>query len=148
MIILRQKGFTRWDDTDELKRAKDSDILAEKKKENASHAPVFRAALGGAALGLGAMGAAKFYGGFKGAKGQGFGNRLVAGGQNIGKKSLITGAALGACIAAISAGAKRAKKQKDVDFYNDRLEYAQRQAERRERKDWKTNMTMREGYSY
>ena len=40
------------------------------------------------------------------------------------------------------------KKRKDRTFYNDRLEYAQRQARRREKKDWKENMTQREGYTY
>ena len=30
--ILKRKSFTKWDDTDNLKRMKDSDILAEEKK--------------------------------------------------------------------------------------------------------------------
>ena len=33
MIILRSKSFTKYDDTDNLKRMKDSDILAEQEKE-------------------------------------------------------------------------------------------------------------------
>ena len=44
--------------------------------------------------------------------------------------------------------ARRSKEQADNEFYNRRLEYAQRQAKRREKADWKSNMTQRDGYSY
>ena len=56
----------------------------------------------------------------------------------------IGGAVLGAGIGYL----KNRKEAKENRFYNQRLEYAQRQAIRREKKDWKTNMTQREGYSY
>lgn len=32
MIVFKEKQYTRWDDTDALKRMRDSDILAERKK--------------------------------------------------------------------------------------------------------------------
>ena len=50
----------------------------------------------------------------------------------------------------MAAGALRRKGKADKEnkFYNNRLEYAQRQALRREHADWKANMTQREGYSY
>jgi hypothetical protein len=43
---------------------------------------------------------------------------------------------------------KRSQEKAENSWYNDRLEYAQRQARRREKKDWKANMTERDGYSY
>lgn len=131
IFILKRKAFSIYDETDNLKRMKDSDILAEKKKEKPSLAPSILAAGTGAAAGglIGAgIGAVK-----KGAK---------AG------KGAKTGAIVGASVMAVNALKKRSKEKQDNQFYNDRLEYAQRQAVRRERKDWKSNMTQREGYSY
>lgn len=131
IFILKRKAFTVYDETDNLKRMKDSDILAEKKKEKPSLAPSVLAAGTGAAAGglIGAgIGAVK-----KGAKAGKWGK---------------AGAIVGASVMAVNALKKRSKEKQDNQFYNDRLEYAQRQAIRRERKDWKSNMTQREGYSY
>ena len=36
MIKFKQKIYTQWDQTDQLKQMKDADILAEKKKSNTS----------------------------------------------------------------------------------------------------------------
>ena len=36
MIKFKQKIYTQWDQTDQLKQMKDSDILAEKKRSNTS----------------------------------------------------------------------------------------------------------------
>jgi endonuclease YncB( thermonuclease family) len=58
------------------------------------------------------------------------------------------GAALGAAGALAAGMAKNRKQRKENNFYNDRLAYAQRQAKRREKADWKQNMTGREGYTY
>ena len=58
------------------------------------------------------------------------------------------GAMIGGLTAGVMAYNKGSKQAKDNEFYNQRLEYAKRQALRRERADWKTNMTQREGYSY
>ena len=132
MIRFRQKTYTKWDETDTLKAMKDSDILAEKKRSNGSiNMGIARDAAIGAGVG---MTAGAIRGAFK---------------KGMTMKSGAKGGALlvGAGTAAISALRNRDKK-KENDFYNSRLEYAQRQALRRERKDWKNNMTNREGYTY
>ena len=127
MIILRTKSFTKYDDTDNLKRMKDSDILAEQKKEVPSYAStVLPKAAAGAAIGAAGW---------------------AAGGKGL-KNGAIGGAILGAAALGISAANKRQKEREANQFYNDRLEYAQKQAKRREKVDWKQNMTQREGYSY
>ena len=141
IYILKRKNFTRWDDTDNLKRMKDSDILAEKKKKTAFVGPTLRSAATGAI----ALGAA---GGILGTvAGRGTGNwaskRL--GGFADGAKN---GAYLGAIGGGLYAQSQRKKEAEDNAFYNKRLVYAQKQAKRRERADWKTNMTQRDGYSY
>ena len=51
-MIIKRKLFTKYDDTDNLKRMKDSDILAEKPKQAPGYGSVAGAALGGAALGF------------------------------------------------------------------------------------------------
>lgn len=129
--ILKRKIFTKYDETDNLKRMKDSDILAEEKKKSPGYGSVLRdAALGataGAALG-GIIGTSK--------KGSTFGG---------GAKK---GAILGGLIMGAAGLRKKNKEDEERDFYNRRLEYAQRHAKRRERMDWKANMTQRDGYSY
>lgn len=139
--ILRRKNFSRWDETDNLKRMKDSDILAEKKRKTSFLAPTLRSATTGAAI-LGATGSV-----LGAVAGKGTGNwasrRLngFAGGAK-------TGAILGAVGGGLYAQAQRKKEAEDNAFYNKRLAYAQKQAKRREKADWKTNMTQRDGYSY
>lgn len=131
MIKFRQKQYTQWDDTDRLKQMKDSDILAEKKKSGPSR---ISGAFKGAGIGstLGAVA-----GGIMGVKS---GN--VLGGMKRGAK-------IGGTVGAIGGATMIGNKQRsEAEFYNDRLEYAKRQALRREKKDWKTNMTGREGYTY
>ena len=140
--ILKRKSFTKWDETDNLKRMKDSDILAEQKKKQPGYGGVVSGSLGGAIVG--------------GAAGAGAG--LISG---LGKKGarIPTAAArasklgkLGAVGGALLMGGKALKERNDQaqenNFYNKRLAYAQRQAVRREKKDWKSNMTQRDGYSY
>ena len=139
MIKFRAKIFTQWDDTDRLKGMKDSDILAEKKRQ----APGLGYVAGATALGATAAGAA---GGVVGA----FTKNAVPG-STIGSK-MMRGAKKGAILGGIAMAGKalydRNKAKKNNQFYNNRLEYAQRQALRREKKDWKANMTQRDGYSY
>lgn len=146
---LKRKNYTVWDDTDNLKRMKDADILAEKKKTN-SYAPIVKQAATGAAAGLGAgvvLGATKglFKPGVNAAGRQV--SRLSAMGRGAAKFGK-AGAMIGGLTAGVMAYNKGSKQAKDNEFYNQRLEYAKRQALRRERADWKTNMTQREGYSY
>jgi len=167
MIILREKYYSRWDDTDELKRMKDSDILAEeKKKPKTGIGQVFLQAGMGAAIGAGA-GAG--FGGFKGSiKANKFANKAIAATNNgnmnranrLWNKSNKTGfmpgaangAKWGALIGGLGAGMvamnARKKEAQDAEFYNKRLAYAQKQAARREKKDWQGNMETRDGYSY
>ena len=139
MFILKRKTFTKYDDTDRLKGMRDSDILAEKKKKAPGFGSVANATAGAAIVG-GTAGA--IAGGAKGLFKKG-GNMMKSAGK-YGKVGAI-GAGLAAGYVALN---KRNKVAKDNQFYNDRLEYAQRQAVRREKKDWKTNMTQREGYTY
>lgn len=134
---LKRKSFTKYDETDTLKRMKDSDILAEKKKELPGYGDTVSKSLGGAALGA-SVGAA---GGL--VSGLGKGNALARA-NKLGKLGAIGGAA----ILGGMALKERNKQADDNSFYNKRLAYAQRQAVRREKKDWKSNMTQRDGYSY
>lgn len=129
---IKRKIFTKYDDTDSLKRMKDSDILAaEKKRKKGVGSAIYEGVKGaGVGAGLGAAAGAAMSG-FKGAK-----------------RGSKYGALIGAAVSLPTALNKRDKYNNSINFYNDRLEFAQRQAKRRERKDWKQNMTQREGYSY
>ena len=144
--ISSSKLFSKYDDTDALKRMKDSDILAEKKKEPTTKGgTVIAGTIAGAGLGMAGGGLLHAASGRY--KGLGFragmrqaGRRLKAGGK--------AGAIIGGGIGLATLLGKRAKEKRDNEFYNDRLAYAQRQAMRREKADWKGNMTTRDGYSY
>jgi len=144
-FVLKRKSYTVYDRTDALKKMKDSDVLAEREQKKVGYGDALGSAAGGALIGAG-IGA----GGYALTKGitGGFGNlakNVSAGGfKTIGG----IGAGVGALAAGISALRRRSKKNEDVEFYNDRLQYAQRQARRREHHDWKSNMTQREGYSF
>jgi len=151
-----QREFTRWDDTDNLKRAKDSDILAEEKKRGPGISGPLTSAAQGAVIGAGA-------GAVTGGILKGVGNRkaitstvksgvanpaltrsLLRGIKHTGIAGVVIGTTIG-----LGKGLKKYREKKqDVNFYNKRLGYAQRQALRRERADWRQNMTQREGYSY
>ena len=130
---LKRKSFTKYDETDNLKRMKDSDILAEKPKKGPSAIPAIGNAAVGAAGGA-AIGA--IAGGIKGKS------------WKAARKGGKAGAIIGGTMLLAGAMNKRSKEARENDFYNDRLEYAQRQAKRREKKDWKENMTQRDGYSF
>lgn len=135
MIIIR-KSFSVYDDTDNIKRMKDSDILAAKPKDTPGYSGVLSSAAAGATMGALAGSVGK---GFLGKSGT-FGKRFVKGGK------------YGAIIGGLASGAlalnNRNKIERENQFYNDRLAQAQRWAARRERIDWKRNITGREGYSY
>lgn len=139
MTTFRLKRFTQWDETDRLKAMKDSDILAEKKRSSAGNTAsnMVTGAVGGAVVGTGVGMASGLV------TGKGFKGKLSAAGR-LGKTAAIGGAVLGAGVGYM----KNRKEAKENRFYNQRLEYAQKQAIRREKKDWKTNMTQRDGYSY
>ena len=112
---------------------KDSDILAEQKKEAPGYGDVVSKTAGGAVVGGLAAGIA---GGLK--------SKSLAGASKYGKLGAM-GVGLGAGLMALN---KRDKEAADRNFYNKRLAYAQKQAKRREKIDWKSNMTQRDGYSY
>ena len=137
-MIIRRKLFTKYDDTDNLKRMKDSDILAEKPKQAPGYGSVATGALGGAALGATVGSVAGAF--RKGKAGNSLLTRMGKGGK--------TGLILGGLAAGGMALHNRNKQAKENEWYNNRLNFAQRQARRREKKDWKTNMTQRDGYSY
>ena len=132
---IKRKTFSMYDETDNLKRMKDSDILAEKKKQAPGYGSVVSNSIGGAAIGTAGAGLAGFASG-KGA-------RMATAGR-YGKLGAIGGAAVLGGLALKG----RNDQAKENEFYNKRLKYAQRQAMRREKKDWKANMTQRDGYSY
>lgn len=138
-MIIKRKLYTKYDDTDRLKQMKDSDILAEKKKKKPGYGKVVSAAVGGTLAGGLAAG---MVGGIRGAIKPG--HTMLRGAGKWGK----IGAIGAGTLAGLIALREREKEEKDNSFYNKRLEYAQRQAERREKKDWKSNMTQREGYTY
>lgn len=145
---LKRKIFTKWDETDNLKQMKDSDILSQQKHKQSlgqTGTTIIGDTLKGAAIGGGLMAGAGL---LKGASGKtGLVNKMAGAGKSaakLGKVGLISGAVIGAAKAANSIN----NQANENSFYNDRLKYAQRQAKRRERKDWKNNMTNRDGYTY
>ena len=138
-MIIKRKLYTKYDDTDRLKQMRDSDILAEKKKKKPGYGKVVSATVGGALAGGLTAG---LVGGVRGAIKPG--QTMLKGAGKWGKIGAISAGAL----AGLIANQERSKEERDNSFYNDRLEYAQRQAKRREKKDWKNNMTQREGYTY
>lgn len=142
MLILRSKNFTKWDDTDNLKRAKDSDILAEEEKKKPGIGKIVSAAGAGAIAGAGAGAAGHMASKIIRKKGKGEAKRiaekLVKRG---GKKNVAIAAAIGAGTLALGATNKRQKEVEEVNHYNKRLRYAKKQALRREKKDWANNMT-------
>lgn len=147
-MIIKRKLFTKFDETDRLKEMRDSDILAERKKKTGGWGNVVGNTIAGA--GIGGAASAALGAGVVG--GMAIRNRSAAGlGKNLlnaSKKAGIAGAVAGGVLAGGLALRKRNKKARDNKFYNDRLEYAQRQAQRRERKNWKNTMTQREDYTY
>jgi len=138
-MIIKRKIYTKYDDTDRLKQMKDSDILAEKRKIAPGYGQLITTTAGGAIAG-GVAGSV--FGGTRGLFKKG--GSMLKGAGRFGK----IGMALGGTAAGIMAYKARNKEAKDNKFYNDRLDYAQKQARRREKKDWKQNMTQREGYTY
>lgn len=141
MIRFKKKIFTLYDETDNLKRMKDSDILAEKKRSTSNFRNIAGAAtvgtIGGGILGGATTSTARA---IRGRTFKGFGNNLLKGSKY--------GMAVGGFTAGGIAYLKGRKQSQENAAYNKRLKYAQTQALRREKKDWKTNMTQRDGYSY
>ena len=142
MLILRTKNFTKWDDTDNLKRAKDSDILAEEEKKKPGVGGVVSAAGVGALTGATAGAIGHLASRIIRKKGKGEAQRLA---EKLvkrgGKKNVALAAAIGAGTLGLGALNKRQRKVEEVNHYNERLRYAKRQALRREKKDWANNMT-------
>lgn len=145
MIVRR--NFSRYDDTDQIKQMKDSDILAEKKRKqnvgrNAANAGagMIASGVGGALVG-GALAAG--HAGATAAKG----SKLAAMGR-AGKTGALIGGIGAAAISGLRSANKANKQANENAWYNERLSKAQRQAKRRERKDWKNNITNREEYTY
>lgn len=135
--------YSIYDSTDTLKGMKDADILAERRERGPGWSDTAMGTLRGAAVG--AVGGGALGLGLAAMKKGGL--RANLSGRGLAKAGKY-GAIVGGALAAAHALSKRSKEKKETNFYNDRLEYAQRQALRRERKDWKKNMTQRDGYSY
>lgn len=147
---LKRKSFTFYDETDNLKRMKDSDILAQQKRPTSDNSGALRSAAYGGTMGLAIGGlAGTVTGGMAMGKQGAKATSSILSGMGRGLKG---GARLGLGMGAVIGIANHMRKNKsqldENRQYNRRLEYAQRQARRRERADWKTNMTQRDGYSY
>lgn len=124
-------GVTRYDRTDNIKKLKDSDILAEKKRSNArSYVNAGKAGVLGSALGAGAGAVA-----------------ALATRGNV-RKAALAGGAIGGALAGGGKLLATHGEREENRFVNRRLGEAKRQALRRESRDWKTNTTSREGYTY
>lgn len=145
-----QREFTKYDETDSLKRAKDSDILAEDEKKKPGVGKVVSAGVAGGITGAAAGAGAHVTSKIVRKHGKGEAKKIahkIA--KNGGKKNVLIGAGVGALALGAGAANKRSKEVEEVNHYNKRLRYAKRQALRREGKDWRNNMTNgREEYSY
>jgi hypothetical protein len=132
-IEKQYSGQLNYDETDSLKKMKDSDILSQKKRSNSN----LNAKVAGTAAGVGgvAYGAGRLAGALKGKPG-------------VGKVLGVAGGITSALLAGSAVKHSQRDQRKQNSFYNDRLEYAQRQAVRRENRDFRDNMTFREGYTY
>ena len=148
-LIFCRKTFTKWDQTDNIKRMKDSDILAEKERSaynlgDAASSAVTGALVGGTlAAGLGGT----INTGRVITKGITKPGVLAEAGKSVmryGKRGAMIGGAVGLGHYFL----KNKDKAEENRFYNRRLRYAKEQAERREARDWRTNNTQRDGYSY
>lgn len=147
---LRRKNFTLYDETDSLKRMKDSDILAQTKRKTSDPKAAMRSAGYGALTGMGiGAGIGTALGGLAtGSLGKRATTSIISGmGRGLGT-GLKWGGFAGMGIGVYNHIRKNKDQYNENRQYNQRLEYAQRQAKRRERADWKINMTQRDGYSY
>lgn len=141
-FIFKRKTFaissatTRYDATDNLKRMKDSDILAEEKQR--ADGSGFKKILMDTAVGVGTGALVGAASGLLAKK-----NKLY----KVGRRAR-TGALIGGLAMAAAGLNKRRADEDNRDFYNRRLEFAQRHARRREALDWASNMTQRDGYSF
>ena len=134
---LLRKTFSQWDEADNLKKMKDSQILAEDKKR-VGYRKVGKGAGYGAAIG-----------GTLGTVAGGALSLATSKGRNWkGALAGIPGAFVGAGIGGTIGAARRQKEADEAAFYNRRLKQAKKQALRREQMDWRSNISQRDGYSY
>lgn len=146
---FKRKLYTKYDETDNLKRMKDSDILALEPKKLSPETSAGRRGINGAMEGavLGGI-----TGGAIGALSEGIGKKSMdaawKGAQSGGKRGLIIGAATLGLLKALSAQKRGENEEIDNRFYNNRLKYAQKMARRREQADWIANINNRDGYSF
>ena len=138
MKILRFKTFSKYDETDRIKKMKDSDILAEEyqKTPGVSLKEVTKDLTTGAVVG-----------GIVGKINELSGNRLRLGSTDW-KDSARNGAIIAGLYDILKDTYRKHKYGDDVDFYNKRLRQAKRNAKRREKSDWLNNTLNREGYTY
>lgn len=150
MVQFRQKYYTQWDETDQLKRMKDSDILAQQKRKAnmaSDAADTFKSTISGALPGA-AIGAATGLAAGATTIGKGHIFQGLAKAGKTAKNLGLVGAGIGAGVGLLKSLKNQAQQKKEREFYNDRLDYAQRHALRREKNDWRDNNLNREGYTY
>lgn len=150
MYKFKRKSFTFYDETDNLKRMKDSDILAQQKRPTSDNAGALRSAAYGGTMGLtiGGLAGTALGGMAMGQQGSRATSSILSGMGRGLKSGAKWGFAAGTVMGIANHMRKNKSQLEENRQYNRRLEYAQRQAKRRERADWKTNMTQRDGYSY
>ena len=143
-----RNGYSRYDDTDALKSMKDADILAQERRQNQGQGGrVLKKGLMGAIRGAGFTGLAMGTLGAIANRKKGLGAMGSSFLKNA-KRGAIMGGMVGGAIGTMNQMGQESQTNSRNRFYNDRLEYAQRKAARRERKDWYHNNNNREGYSY
>ena len=138
MKIIRYKTFSKYDETDRIKKMKDSDILAEEYRET----PKVGLKEATRDLATGAI-----VGSLIGKVNELSGNRLGLSStdwREAGKK----GAILGGLYSIAKDLYRKHKYGEEVEFYNKRLRQAKKNARRREKSDWLNNTLNREGYTY
>ena len=123
--MIKFRLFSKYDEVEDLKRTKDSDILDREEKGRLSGGDL--AAIGGVSGGLIGMAGKK-----------GFLGRAAG-----GAKGALIGAGIGV---GIGLARKGLKKREENEFYNQRLNEAKRSARRREREDWEEKMSNRSKY--
>lgn len=138
MKVIRFKTFSKYDETDRLKKMKDSDILEENFKETpgVSLKEAARNVLTGALVG-----------GTVGKINELTGNKLNLSDTDW-KNTLKKGAVAGGIYAIGKDLYRKSAEGDEVDFYNKRLRQAKKNAKRREKSDWINNTLNREGYTY
>jgi len=138
-MLVIQRNFTKYDDSDEIKRLSDSDILAAKKKSNlSSYVKAARDLITSGAIGAVSGTALTMI----------LSKKLGISVKEAAKVGALVGSTSGAAIGTVRSLKKSEEERESNRRYNKRLDEAKYQADRREKKDWQNQLTGRDNYSY